>query len=75
METLYSNKNENLKISGIFLPQNWINLDKDKLTKQARNAISELSQSTNLDLTAQELGFINSKHLIEICFDYILKKQ
>jgi hypothetical protein len=75
METLYSNKNKNLKISGLFLPQNWINLDKDKLIKQARIAVYKLSQSTNLDVTAQELGFINSKHLIEICFDYILKKQ
>jgi len=75
METLYSNKNKDLKVSGISLPQQWINLDKDKLIKQAQLAISKLSKSANLDLTAQELGFKNSKHLIEICFNYILKKQ
>jgi len=73
LETLYSNKKQDPIIIGIQLPSQWIYFNKVELEKQARVAISKMSQSTNLELTAQELGFKNIKHFIEICFNYILK--
>jgi len=73
LETLYPNKNNEQIISGIELPNQWITLNKLELEKRARDAIFKMSQSTDLVLTAQNLGFKNTKHFIEICFNYILK--
>ena len=73
LETLYSNNLENNVIHGVEIPQNWIYLSNDELKIQARFSILELSRSSNPNFKAKELGFKNSKHLIEICFNYILK--
>ncbi len=72
-ETLYSSRKQHKIIEGIELPKNWKNFSTDELRNQARNAILELSRSSNSDFKAKELGFNNAKHLMDLCFDFILK--
>ena len=69
---LYTSHNHNI-IEGIELPKNWSNFSNDELKTQARNAISELSKSSNSDYKAKKMGFNNAEHLMQICFDFILK--
>ncbi len=72
-EILYSSRKQHKIIEGIELPKNWSNFNNDELKTQARNAISELSKSSNSDYKAKKLGFNNAEHLMQICFDFILK--
>jgi len=72
-ETLYTNKNVMETIDGVILPAQWNDLNHEDLKKQARIAVKELSISSNQDFKAKQLGFVDAKHLIKICFDYILK--
>ncbi len=72
-ETLYSNTKQHNIIEGIELPKNWTNFSNDELKTQARNAILELSKSSNSDFKAKKMGFNNAEHLMQICFDFILK--
>ena len=71
-EILYTSHNHNI-IEGIELPKNWANFSNDELKTQARNAILELSKSSNSDFKAKKMGFNDAAHLIQICFDFILK--
>ncbi len=72
-ETLYSSRKQNTVIEGIELPNGWFNFNSDELRIHAKNAILELSRSSNSDFKAKELGFVNAKHLMDLCFDFILK--
>jgi hypothetical protein len=73
LETLYSNNLENNVIQGVEIPQSWMSLNNDELKARARLSILELSRSSNSDFKAKELGFNNAKHLMDLCFDFILK--
>lgn len=70
---LYSSLKQNSIIEGIELPINWEKLNPEELKLKARESILELSNSSNSDFKAQKLGFKNAKHLMDLCFDYILK--
>lgn len=72
-EVLYSSRKQNSVIEGIELPKNWSNFSKEELITQAKNAILELSKTSNSDLKAKDLGFKDAKHLMDLCFDFILK--
>ena len=80
IQTLYSSlkkqsilKGKQSILKGIELPENWSILSSDELKNEARKAILEMSRSTNSDFKAKELGFKNAKHLMDLCFDFILK--
>jgi len=72
-EILYSSRQQQTVIKGIELPKGWSNFSSDELRNQAKNAILELSRSSNSDFKAKELGFNDAKHLMDLCFDFILK--
>lgn len=72
-EVLYTSFDKNLIIEGIELPENWEPLSKVEIKNKARQSILELSISSDSDLKAKELGFKNAEHLMQLCFDYILK--
>jgi hypothetical protein len=74
LEVIYSNTpKKNYITTGIELPKDWINFSNDEIKNQARKSILKLSRSSNAELKAKELGFRNTEHLMELCFDYILK--
>jgi len=73
MEVLYSSNKQNTIIEGVELPNNWSNFSDDELRSQAKKAILELSKTLNSDFKAKELGFKDAKHLMDLCFDFILK--
>ena len=72
-EILYSSRKQNTIIKGVELPEKWSNFSSDELINQAKNAILELSKTSNSDFKAKELGFKDAKHLMDLCFDFILK--
>lgn len=71
-DVLYSNQSSTI-IEGIELPKNWKTLNHSEMKNKARQSILELSRSSNSDFKAKELGFKNAEHLMQLCFDYILK--
>ena len=73
IETLYSSRKTETVIQGIEIPKKWSNLNTEELRNEAKNAILALSKSSNSDFKAKELGFKDAKHLLDLCFDYILK--
>ena len=73
MKTLYSNKKQETIINATLLPQKWIHLDREELRAKAKSAVLEISKNPNSELKAKALGFNNAKHLIDLCFDFILK--
>ncbi len=72
-ELLYTNIKKNEIIEGSILPKKWQALNKTELINEAKTAIIKVSKSSNPTIKAKELGFSNVEHLIELCFNYILK--
>ena len=72
-ETLYSSHKKMVIIEGVELPKKWIDFNHTQLKEEARKAMLELSRNSNSDFKAKQIGFNDAKHLIKICFGFILK--
>ncbi|HIP34114.1 MAG TPA: hypothetical protein EYG89_05265 [Bacteroidia bacterium] len=72
-EILYTNILKSEVIEGIDFPLKWQDFSDKELVAKARYAIVELSETSNQDFRARELGFHDAKHLINFCFNYVLK--
>lgn len=64
---------QDIEINGEELPYSWCNYNTTDLIEQAKKALVLLAKSENSEKKAKELGFTNSEHLLEVCFNYILK--